>query len=81
MAKSKLFTPMQTKKAADLKKELVRAHVIIALLAFLTIVLLLEVSTLLPDLNGPLIIVSIVLLSILSVISVCIALMLRGQKK
>jgi uncharacterized membrane protein len=81
MAKSKLFTPMQTKKAADLKKELIRAHVIIALLAFLTIVLLIELSSLLPELNGPLVIVSIVLLSLLCVTSVSIALVLRDRKK
>jgi hypothetical protein len=81
MAKSKFFSPMKTKKATDLKKELIRAHIIIALLAFLTIVLLIEVSSLLTELNGPLVIVSIVLLGILSVTSISIALVLRDHKK
>ena len=81
MAKSRFFTTMKTKKAADLKKELIRAHVIIALLAFLTIVLLIEVSSLVTELNGLLVIVSIVLLGILSVTSISIALVLRDHKK
>lgn len=73
----KLFKKFKNQKVVDVQRELARAHLIIALLAFVAIVLLIQSSALLEDLNTLMTTVAISLLTVLAIISLTIALTLR----
>lgn len=73
----KLFKRFKNQKVADVQRELARAHLIIALLSFVAIVLLIQSSALLEDLNTLMTTVAISLLTLLAIISLTIALTLR----
>ncbi len=74
---AKLFKRFKDQKLVDVRRELVRTHVIIALLSFVAIVLLIQQSALLADLNTVLTTVAITLLAIVAVISLSFAMILR----
>lgn len=77
----KLFKKFKNQKVADVQRELARAHLIIALLAFVAIVLLIQSSALLEDLNTLMTTIAIALLTLLAIISSTISLVLRTMVK
>jgi hypothetical protein len=81
MAKSKLLRAFKSKKVNEVQAELSRAHLIIALLSFVAIVLLVQQAALLPALDSLMTTSAIILLSVLATISLTIALMLRSMRK
>ncbi len=77
----KLFNRFKKQKVADVQRELARAHLIIALLSFVSIVLLIQSSMLLEDLNTLMTTVAISLLTALAIISLTIACVLHLSTK
>ena len=78
---SKLLKMFKTKKVGEVQAELGRAHLIIALLAFVAIVLLVQQTAIMPELDSVFSTMAIVLLSVLATISLTIALLLRNLRK
>jgi hypothetical protein len=81
MAKSKLSRLFRNKKTIEIQAELSRAHLIIALLSFVAIVLLVQQTALLPDLNSLMTTSAIILLAVLATISLTIALITSSLRK
>ncbi len=77
----KSYKKFKNQKLNDVRRELSRAHLIIALLAFVAIVLLVQQSALYPDINTIFTTIAIVLLAVLATISLTIALILRSLRK
>jgi hypothetical protein len=71
----------KTKKIEEIKRELGRAHMIIALLALVAIVLLIQGAVLLPDSNRALVVSAVVLLATTAVISLSIFFVILSQRK
>ena len=81
MATSKFLKSFKSKKVSEVQAELSRAHLIIALLSFVAIVLLIQQTALLPALDSLMTTSAIILLSVLATISLTIALILRSSLK
>lgn len=77
----KAYKKFKNQKIKDVRRELGRAHLIIAMLSFITIVLLVEVSALLTNLNTVFTTVAIVLLALVAAISLAISLTLFSITK
>lgn len=69
----KLLVRLKNQKIGDVRRELGRAHLIIALLAFVVIALLTQAAAVLTEYQTSLTALAIALLAILSIISLSIA--------
>ncbi|MDB5167369.1 MAG: hypothetical protein JWN26_514 [Candidatus Saccharibacteria bacterium] len=72
----KAYKKFKSQKINDVRRELARAHLIIGMLSFVTIVLLLQEAALVADLNTVFTTIAITLLAIVAVISVAISITL-----
>lgn len=72
----KSYKKFANQKLKDVRRELARAHLIIGLLSFVAIVLLLQESMLLADLNTLVTTVAIVLLAVVASVSLAVSLTL-----
>lgn len=78
---SKLAKKFKNQKIGDVRRELSRAHLIIALLAIVIIVLLVQGAALFSELNTALTAFAIALLAILSIISFVISMTISMLNK
>jgi len=72
----KAYKKFKNQKINDVRRELARAHMIIALLAFVGIVLLVQTTALLADLNTLFSTIAIALLTVVATISLAISITL-----
>jgi|GEM_PF-883864 len=72
----KSYKKFANQKLKDVRRELARAHLIIGLLSFVAIVLLVQESALLVDLNTLVTTVAIVLLAVVASVSLAVSLTL-----
>lgn len=77
----KLLKKFKDQKIGDVRRELARAHLIIAILSFVIIVLLIEAAYLVEELHTSLTALAIALLAILSLISLIISLTMSSLNK
>jgi Flp pilus assembly pilin Flp len=77
----KAYKKFKNQKIIDVRRELARAHMIIALLAFVAIVLLIQTSALLADLNTLFTTIAIALLSVVAIMSLSIGITLFSITK
>ncbi|TAL15248.1 hypothetical protein EPN95_00545 [Patescibacteria group bacterium] len=77
----KAYKKFRNQKITDVRRELARAHLIIGMLSFVTIVLLLQEAALLADLNTIATTLAIILLAIVAVISLVFSITLFSLTK
>ncbi len=77
----KAYKKFKNQKISDVRKELARAHLIIAMLSFIAIVLLVEVSALVASLNTLFTSIAIALLVVVAAVSLSFSITLFSISK